>query len=269
MRGFQWAYWVDCKWLWRGAWRLRFWGDERRRERHLVTFQNVVAKTQIDYFLLMRGDRGLCKDCKMIPGEIRATQHRLLVMDVGIMLKRRKRSTRGSPKIRWGALTKDKVHELEGRWSAIGSWRSSGDASTMWSATTNCIREVAREVLGVSTGVSGGHKGDWWWNKVVQGKVEVKKVAYLKLVGSIDEEEKRECMERYKTSRKEAKLAVPEATTAAYGRMYEELGKKGGVKKLFRLAKLKERKARDLNQVRCIKDEDGRVLMEDSQIKRR
>ncbi|XP_075080027.1 uncharacterized protein LOC107779330 [Nicotiana tabacum] len=107
-----------------------------------------------------RRDRGLCKDCKVIPGEILVTRHRLLVMDVGIMVKRRKMSGRGRPRIRWRALTKDKAQELEGRLSVMGAWRSSGDANSMWSTTANCIREAAREVLGVSTGVSGRHKGE-------------------------------------------------------------------------------------------------------------
>nr|XP_009788616.1 PREDICTED: uncharacterized protein LOC104236399 [Nicotiana sylvestris] len=78
-----------------------------KREEHLVTFQSSVEKTQIGYFLLRRGNRRLCEDCKVIPGETLTTQHRLLVMDVGIIIRRKKRLVRGRPRIRWGALTKD------------------------------------------------------------------------------------------------------------------------------------------------------------------
>uniref|UniRef100_A0A1S4CRL2 Craniofacial development protein 2-like n=1 Tax=Nicotiana tabacum TaxID=4097 RepID=A0A1S4CRL2_TOBAC len=103
---------------------------------------------------------------------------------------------------------------------------------------------AAREVLGISSGRTGGHKGDWWWNAVVQDKVETKKAAYLRFVGSSGEEEKRANNkveakkaaylrfvgssgeeerrannERYKVARREAKMAVIEAKTATFARL--------------------------------------------------
>ncbi|KAF3618970.1 putative pre-mRNA-processing factor 6-like [Capsicum annuum] len=89
------------------------------------------------------------------------------------------------------------------------------------------------------------------------------------LVESKDEEEKRVNRKEYKLARKEAKSAVTAAKTAAFESLYAGLQGKGGEKKLFRLAKARERKGRDLDQVRCIKGEDGRVLVEDGHIKKR
>ncbi|XP_070025912.1 uncharacterized protein [Nicotiana sylvestris] len=152
--------------------------------------------------LIWKSGKGPCADCKVILSENFTTQHRLLVMYLEIMRNRRKRVVFGLTRIKWGALTKDRAHELGDKLMAMGAWKSSRDASGMWIATANCIREAAREILGVSKGLSGGREGDWWWSNEIQGKVEAKKATYLQVLESVDEEEMKTNKEQYKMAKK-------------------------------------------------------------------
>nr|XP_009602086.1 craniofacial development protein 2-like [Nicotiana tomentosiformis] len=83
-----------------------------KRVDHLFTFRSLVAKTQIDYLLCRKRDRGLCTDCKVILSECLSAQHRLLVMDLEIKREKKKRAVFGQPMIKWGALTEDKAQAL-------------------------------------------------------------------------------------------------------------------------------------------------------------
>ncbi|VFQ71539.1 unnamed protein product [Cuscuta campestris] len=111
--------------------------------------------------------------------------------------------------------------------------------------------------------------GDWWWSDSVRSKVEAKKVAYLRYMGCNVEEERAVLRVEYKKARKEAKLEVTRAKNAAFERLYKDIEEKGSVNPRFRLAKVSERKARDLDHMRCMKGSDGRVLVETAKVAKR
>ncbi|XP_047262419.1 uncharacterized protein LOC124895918 [Capsicum annuum] len=55
-----------------------------KKEVHLVTFCSFVFKTQIDFLLLRKGDRDICKNYKVLSSESLSTQHTFLAMDIEI-----------------------------------------------------------------------------------------------------------------------------------------------------------------------------------------
>jgi hypothetical protein len=70
-------------------------------------------------------------------------------------------------------------------------------------------------------------------------------------------------------TKKTAKRAVSEARGQMYDGLYQQLGTKEWEKDIYRMTKSRERKTRDINQVKYIKDATERLLTKDEDIKNR
>ena len=55
----------------------------------------------------------------------------------------------------------------------------------------------------------------------------------------------------------------------AYEYLYQHLSTKEGEKDIYRMARVRERKTRDFNQVKCIKDERETLLVKEDEIRHR
>ena len=62
---------------------------------------------------------------------------------------------------------------------------------------------------------------------------------------------------------------MSEAKGRAYDDLYRRLSTKEGEKDVYKIARIRERKKRDLNQVKCIKDEMDQLLVKGQDIKQR
>ena len=128
-----------------------------------------------------------------------------------------------------------------------------------------CIHKVASEEFGVSMGRRSEDKDTWWWNDDVQKAIKEKKDCFRRLYLDRSADN----IEKYKMAKKAAKRAVGEARGRAYEDLYQRLGTKEGERDIYKMAKIRERKTRDIGQVKCIKDGAGQLLVKDEEIKHR
>ncbi|KAK3574844.1 hypothetical protein QTP86_018427, partial [Hemibagrus guttatus] len=134
-----------------------------------------------------------------------------------------------------------------------------------WETTAEVIRETGRKVLGVSFGRRKEDKETWWWNEEVQDSIQRKRLAKKKWDMDRTEENRQE----YKDSQCRVKREVSKAKLKAYDELYARLDTREGQKDLYRLDRQRDQDGKDVQQVRVIKDRDGRVLTSEESIQRR
>ncbi|KAK3574010.1 hypothetical protein QTP86_034357, partial [Hemibagrus guttatus] len=134
-----------------------------------------------------------------------------------------------------------------------------------WETTAEVIRETGRKVLGVSSGRRKEDKETRWWNEEVQDSIQRKRLAKKKWDMDRTEENRQE----YKELQRRVKREVSKAKQKAYDELYTRLDTREGEKDLYRFARQRERDGKDVQQVRVIKDRDGRVLTSEESVQRR
>ncbi|KAK3552120.1 hypothetical protein QTP86_000784 [Hemibagrus guttatus] len=134
-----------------------------------------------------------------------------------------------------------------------------------WETTAEVIRETGRKVLGMSSGRRKEDKETWWWNEEVQDSIQRKRLAKKKWDMDRTEENRQE----YKELQRRVKREVSKAKQKAYDELYTRLDTREGEKDLYRLARQRDRDGKDVQQVRVIKDRDGRVLTSEQSVQRR
>ncbi|KAK3531807.1 hypothetical protein QTP70_029729 [Hemibagrus guttatus] len=206
----------------------------QKREEHRVTYKSGGRRTQVDYILCRRSNLKEISDCKVVVGESVARQHRMVVCRMTLM----------------------KLSQaLDGQVVLPDDWE----------ATAEVIRETGRKVLGVSSGRRKEDKETWWWNEEVQDSVQGKRLAKKKWDMYRTEESKQE----YKELQRRVKREVSKAKQKAYDELYTRLDTREGEKDLYRLARQRDQDGKDVQQVRDIKDRDGRVLTSEESVQRR
>ncbi|GJN21208.1 hypothetical protein PR202_gb08668 [Eleusine coracana subsp. coracana] len=148
------------------------------------------------------------------------------------------------------------------KWSHINTVINSAYVESQYSQSQAW---VASEVFGVSRGGKQEAKDTWWWNDKVQRAIKEKKECFKRL--HLDKSATN--IEGYKIAKRAAKRAVSVAKGQAYDNLYQRLGTKEGEKDIYRMARIRERKTRDINQIKCIKDGVDRLLVRDEEIKDR
>ncbi|KAK3543875.1 hypothetical protein QTP70_030042, partial [Hemibagrus guttatus] len=98
-----------------------------------------------------------------------------------------------------------------------------------------------------------------------QDSIQRKRLAKKKWDMDRTEENRQE----YKELQRRVKREVSKAKQKAYDELYTRLDTREGEKDLYRLARQRDRDGKDVQQVRVIKDRDGRVLTSEESVQRR
>ena len=134
----------------------------------------------------------------------------------------------------------------------------------------NKIQEIlvstAKEKLGKTSGKGAYNEKESLWGKEDTRRVIKAKEGAFKAYQK-DKSEEQHCA--YKEANKAAKRVVAMAKEEAFEELYTKLNTKDGAKIIYKLAKSRDIRSRDISDIAYVKDEYGSILTETGKIKER
>ena len=231
-----------------------------KRPHHLVTYKIGGRESQIDFLMCRRQQLNEVKNCKVVNGESVAAQHRVLVLDWDIKCSKRRVPEQVTLNIKWWRLKEENL-KIQFREKVLSERRLLENVQEWWEENSTVILRAGQEVLGMTTGRRPpGDKETWWWNDGVKDAIRADKEA-MKKWDALGRQGERDI---YRRANKEAKKEV--ARSKAMDEVYKELETPEGERNIYRIAKARDKSAKDFTQIRQIKDEQGVVLWEHDQI---
>ena len=229
----------------------------------MITYRSGTRQSTIDYIQVRRQSLRFVKYSKVVPGEVVASQHRPLILDMELEKPKKTMKRSREKKIK---LWNPKNEEFELKFvTQVGETIENNWNGSTYEVVERDIVEMARRKLGESGGWEYVEKETWWWDQQLQEAMKAKKEAFKNWRTTGNEVDK----EIYKEHRKTAKICVTKAKDMAYEDMYEKLNSREGQTLIYKLASTRKRRALDIADNIYVHDSRGNTLTEDGDIRNR
>lgn len=236
----------------------------KKRQEHLITYKSGSRTTQIDFFLVNRAHLKYVQNVKVIPSEILACQHKLLVMDFILKGIKGQKVQRVAATIQWRKL-KDNIQHFQEQVIKHAEFKENTSCEDQWNGIAATMRKAGRQILGESKPTKRILKETWWWNEDVQKCIKEKKRLYKIWYKSKDSNDR----QAYQVAKRSAKKFVAKAKSKVYDDINVKLNSKEGEKLIYKIAKSRARNSKDYLECRLIKGQKGEILTHDSHILQR
>ena len=228
-----------------------------KRPDRLVTYESGGCKSQIDYILVKRDARKSLKDVKVIAGEECIPQHRLVVCDLALKVRREHKKPLVPRRKVWKLKDENVKQAFEAHVEeSLSNMEVGSTIEEKWSSLKACLLSATDSTCGWTKGPPR-RKETWWWNDQVDLAVKERKRLYKawKCGGS---------KEPYLVAKRKVRSEIYAAKKLAEEQKFANILCRDDEKlAIFKVAKQMTKQNQDIVGEKCIRNDDGSLALSD------